>query len=81
MATFASQPEAQKRAMDGLWISLVASSIASLAIYGVWKDWTATVVGELTAIGMFGIGVYAINQKPPVGIPPIEKQNTQEIAK
>lgn len=80
MSTFASQPEARKRAMDGLWISLGLSTLAAGAIYMVWKDLAAALVGEATAFALFGIGVYAINQKPPTGIPPIEQQNTTSPA-
>lgn len=80
MVTFGSQPEARKRAMDGLWISLGLSTVASVAIYGVWKDLAAALVGEATAIALFGIGVYAINKEPPKTIPSIEKQDvTQQI--
>ncbi len=80
MVTFGSQPEAKTRAMDGLWISLGLSTIASLAIYGVWKDMTVALVGEATAVALFGIGVYAISKEPPKTVPPIEKQQTQEVA-
>ncbi len=80
MVTFGSQPEARTRAMDGLWISLGLSTIASLAIYGVWKDMTVALVGEATAVALFGIGVYAISKEPPKTVPPIEKQQTQEVA-
>lgn len=75
MVTFGSQPEAKARAMDGLWISLGLSTIASVAIYGVWKNLGAAIVGEATALALFGIGIYAISKEPPSSIPPIEKQN------
>lgn len=78
MVTFGSQPEAKSRAMDGLWISLGLSTIASIAIYGVWKNLAAAIVGEATALALFGIGVYAIRKEPPKTIPPIEKQNVTQ---
>lgn len=74
MASFASQPEAQERAMKGLWISLGASSLASLGLYFVFNKWLPAIVGEATALALFGIGVWAINAKPPETIPPIEQQ-------
>ena len=74
MVTFGSQPEAKSRAMDGLWISLGLSTVASIAIYGVWKDLPAALVGEATALALFGIGVYAISKDAPTTIPPIEQQ-------
>lgn len=76
MVTFGSQPEAKERAMDGLWISLGLSTVASMAIYGVWKDMPAALVGQATALALFGIGVYAINKDAPKTIPPIEQQGT-----
>lgn len=76
MASFASQPEAQQRAMKGLWISLGASTVASLGLYFVFDKWLPAIVGEATALALFGIGVWAINSKPPETIPPIEKQQT-----
>lgn len=76
MVTFGSQPEAKSRAMDGLWISLGLSTIASVAIFGVWKNMAAAIVGEVTALALFGIGVYAISKEPPTTIPPIEKQGS-----
>lgn len=74
MASFASQPEAQARAMKGLWISLGASTLASVGLYFVFDKWLPAIVGEATALALFGIGVWAINSKPPETIPPIEKQ-------
>jgi hypothetical protein len=74
MVTFGSQPEAKSRAMDGLWISLGLSTVASIAIYGVWKDLSAAIVGQATALALFGIGVYAISKDAPKSIPPIEQQ-------
>jgi hypothetical protein len=79
MVTFGSQPEAKERAMDGLWISLGLSTLASVAIYGVWKDLPAALVGQATALALFGIGVYAIGKEAPATIPPIDKQNTTSV--
>lgn len=75
MASFASQPEAQERAMKGLWISLGASSLAAVGLYFVFEKWLPAIVGEATALALFGIGVWAINSKPPETIPPIEQQS------
>lgn len=80
LVTFASQPEARSRALEGLWISLGLSSIASVAIYGVWRNLAAAITAEVTTLALFGIGLYAINKPPPKGIPPIEKQQTSEMA-
>jgi hypothetical protein len=75
MASFASQPEAQERAMKGLWISLGASTLASAGLYFVFNKWLPAIVGEATALALFGIGVWAIHSKPPETIPPIEQQS------
>lgn len=77
--TFGTQPEARGRAMEGLWISLGLSTVASVAIYAVWKEMAAAITAQVTAFALFGIGVYAINREAPKTIPPIEQQNTQGI--
>lgn len=76
MKTFSSQPEARARSMEGLWISLGVSTLASLSLYFVFKNWLPVVFSEATALLLFGIGVAATNSEPPKGIPPIEKQMT-----
>lgn len=76
MASFASQPEAKERAMKGLWISLGASTLASAGLYFVFDKWLPAIVGGLTSVALFGIGVWALNAPPPTTIPPIEQQNT-----
>lgn len=72
--TFASQPEARGYAMEGLWISLGVSTLASGALYFVFEKWLPAIVAELTAIALFGIGVWAVNSKPAQSIPPMEQQ-------
>ncbi len=74
MKTFASQPEAKSRAMEGLWISLGISTLASGGLYFVFDRWLPAIVAELTAFALFGIGVWAINSPPPETIPSMEKQ-------
>lgn len=74
MKTFASQPEAKDRAMEGLWISLGISTLASGGLYFVFDRWLPAIVAELTAFALFGIGVWAINSPPPETIPSMEKQ-------
>lgn len=74
MKTFASQPEAKDRAMEGLWISLGLSTVTAGSLYFVFKDWMPVLFAQATAILLFGIGVWAINSPPPVTIPPMELQ-------
>lgn len=74
MKTFASQPEARQRAMEGLYISLALSTLASGALYFIFKSWTPALVAEATALALFGISVAAVTSEPPKGIPPIEQQ-------
>lgn len=81
MKTFASQPEARERAMEGLWISLGLSTIASGALYLIFDEWLPAIVSQATALALFGISMKAINSPPPSTIPPIEQQNltTEQI--
>lgn len=74
MKTFASQPEARERAMEGLWISLGLSTLAAGSLYFIFDAWLPAIIAEATALALFGISVAAINSPPPKGIPPIEKQ-------
>jgi hypothetical protein len=75
MKTFASQPEARERAMEGLWISLGLSTLAAGSLYFIFDEWLPAIVAEATALALFGISVRAVNSTPPTTIPPIEKQN------
>jgi hypothetical protein len=75
MKTFASQPEARDRAMEGLWISLGLSTVASGALYLIFDEWLPAIVSQATALALFGISVKAIHSPPPQTIPPIEKQD------
>lgn len=77
LLSFGSKPEAKKRAMTGLWIGLGASTIASAAIWLVFKKTLPAIIGEVTAIALFGAGVWAINQPPSDEIPSIENQGTE----
>lgn len=75
MKTFASQPEAKERSMEGLWISLGVSAVTSASLYFVFKSWMPVLFAGATSLLLFGIGVAATNSEPPKNIPPIEKQN------
>lgn len=85
LKTFASQPEAKARAMEGMWISLGVSAITSLSLYFVFKSWMPVIFAGATSALLFGIGVAAVNSEPPKTIPSIEKQtvvteNAQPLA-
>lgn len=75
LMSFASKPEAKARAMKGLWIGLGASTIASVAIYGVFKMMLPAIISEATAIALFASGVWAVHQPPADSIPLIERQD------
>jgi len=75
LLSFATKPEARGRAMKGLWIGLLASTLASGAIYVVFKKWMPAIISQATAIALFGAGVWAINQKPTDAIPAIQDQD------
>lgn len=76
LMSFATKPEARERAMKGLWIGLGASTIASGAIWLVFGEWLPAIISEITAVGLFGAGVWAVNQKPSDAIPQIQEQGT-----
>jgi hypothetical protein len=74
LLSFGSKPEAKTRAMTGLWIGLGASTVASAAIYFVFKKPLPAVIAEVTAVALFGVGVWAVQQEPAQTIPQIEQQ-------
>lgn len=80
LLSFATHQEGRARALKGLWIGLAASTLASGAIYVVFKKAIPAIIAEITAIGLFGSGIWAINQEAPATIPAIEKQSTTESA-
>ena len=74
LMSFATKPEAKDRAVTGLWIGLGASTLASAAIYVVFKKWMPAILAEATAFALFGAGLWAIHRKPADTIPAIEEQ-------
>lgn len=71
---FGSKAEARPVAAQGLWIGLGASLLGAGAIYFVFGDWIPTIAGAVTGVGLFGLGMYAINAKPIESIPSIQNQ-------
>jgi hypothetical protein len=74
LRAFGAHPEARAEAKRGLAIGLVASTVASLAIYLVFKKAVPALVAEATAIGLAAISYHAIYSAPVAGIPRIEQQ-------
>jgi hypothetical protein len=73
LRSFAARPEARKQAIEGLLIGLGVSTVASMAMYWVFKDWVPAVVSEVTAIALTGIGLWAIS-RPNTDLPAIQDQ-------
>lgn len=79
LRSFAAQPQARVAAKEGLWIGLALGVAGSAGVGLVFDEWTPAIVSTLVALGLFGVGMYAINQPPIPTMPPINQQ-TQEIA-
>lgn len=77
LRSFAAQPQAKAAATEGLWIGLALGIAGSVGVGLVFDEWTPAVVSALVAAGLFGVGIYAINQPPLPTVPPIEQQNTR----
>lgn len=75
LRSFAAQPQAKAAATEGLWIGLALGIAGSVGVGLVFDEWTPAVVSALVAAGLFGVGIYAINQPPLPTVPPIEQQN------
>jgi hypothetical protein len=63
-----------------LWISLGATTVTSVGLHLVFGKWIPTIVAEITALGLFGLGMYAIScadsapdaptmETPPAALP------------
>lgn len=58
---FAKKPEEKAIGRKTLWISLGATSVTTLGLHLVFGKWIPTIVAEITALGLFGLGMYAIS--------------------
>lgn len=58
---FAKKEEEKAIGRKTLWISLGATTLTSVGLHLVFGKWVSTIVSELTAIGLFGLGMYAIS--------------------
>lgn len=76
LRSFAAQPQARVAAKEGLWIGLGLGVAGSVGVGLVFDEWTPAVVSALVALGLFGVGIYAINQPPLPTMPPIQNQTT-----
>jgi hypothetical protein len=79
LRSFAAQPQAKAAAKEGLWIGLALGVAGSAGVGLVFDEWTPALVSALVALGLFGVGMYAISQPPIPTMPPINQQ-TQEIS-
>lgn len=77
LRSFAAQPQAKAAAQEGLWIGLALGIAGSVGVGLVFDEWTPAVVSAFVAAGLFGVGMYAVNQPPLPTVPPIEQQNLQ----
>lgn len=76
LRSFASKPEARKVAAEGLWIGLGLGLLGSFALYGVFKRAVPAIVSAATAVGLFGVGLYAVNAPELTSMPSIQNQST-----
>jgi hypothetical protein len=76
LRSFASKPEARKVASEGLWIGLGLGLLGSFALYGVFKRAVPALVSAATAVGLFGVGLYAVNAPELTSMPSIQNQST-----
>jgi hypothetical protein len=74
LRSFASKPEAKKVATEGLWIGLGLGLLGSFALYGVFHRAVPALVSAATAVGLFGVGLYAVSAPELKSMPPIDKQ-------
>lgn len=78
LRSFAAQPQARAAAKEGLWIGLALGVAGSAGVGLVFDEWTPAIVSGFVALGLFGVGMYAISRPPIPTMPPIQQQ-TQEV--
>lgn len=78
LRSFAAQPQARGAAKEGLWIGLALGVLGSAGVGLVFDEWTPAVVSAFVALGLFGVGMYAVNAPPIPTMPAIQNQ-TQEV--
>lgn len=74
LRSFAARPEARAAAVQGLWIGLGASIVASGAILFVFDGWVPAAVGAATGVGLFLVGMWAVHSPPLPTMPLIQEQ-------
>lgn len=74
LSTFASRPEARDRARKGCWIGFGLSTLTAAGIYLYFKDLTAGIFAQGTALALLGISMYAINGEPPADVAAMDLQ-------
>lgn len=75
---FAKKPEEKAIAEKTLLISLGATSLTSIGLLLVFGRWLPAIISEATAIGLFGLGTYAVRSsgeapaQPSMAVPKSE---------
>lgn len=62
---FSRTPEERAIARETLFISLGACTLSSLGVYLVFGRLVPAIAGEISALGLFALGMYAVNTVPP----------------
>lgn len=62
---FSRTPEERAIARETLFISLGACTLSALGVYLVFGRMVPAIAGEISALGLFALGMYAVNTTPP----------------
>lgn len=57
---FARKAEEKAIAKKTLYISLAATTVTSVGLLFVFKKWLPAIISEVTALGLFGLGMQAV---------------------
>jgi hypothetical protein len=75
---FSRTPEERTIARETLFISLGACSLSALGVYLVFGRIIPAIAGEISALGLFALGMYAIST-PPAGASTMDQKRQDQL--
>lgn len=75
---FSRTPEERTIAKETLYISLGACTLSALGVYIVFGRLIPAIAGEISALGLFALGMYAINT-PPAGASTMDQKRQDQL--
>jgi hypothetical protein len=75
---FSRTPEERAIARETLFISLGACTLSALGVYLVFGRVIPAIAGEVSALGLFALGMYAVGTPPP-GVSTMDQKRQDQL--